>query len=516
MSRSAVAGAHGAPQPGALPTGLRLKLITIALVLAPLIQVFDTALLSVALKQMQGSLSATQDQMAWVLTSYLIALAVMTPLWGALSSIFGRKPLLLLGITGFIIFSMLSGTSTTLSEILIYRFCQGAFGAALIPLSQSSLLSVYRREDFSIAMGWWGVGIMFGPVFGPTFGGYLTEYFNWRWVFYLNLPLGLLAFAMIAALVPRQRNMARRPFNYLGFFMLAVSVASVQFVLDRGERLDWFSSPTIIVLSLVAAAAIWVFMVNSLTSKTPFVDPAIFRNRFYVFGIVLRILFGVFLFASLVLVPPFLQNQGGYPLIDSGVIMASRGAGAMFAALFTGHMLKVVDPRKVILVGMTLSAYSMWQFSNFTQDVDLNAVLINNFAQGVALSFFIIPVNTVAFSSIAPEHRDAGTAFYSLLNNIGRSLGIALFASYLARNTQAVHEILSAKITPFNDGLRHVGVPEVWNLDTPAGLRAINVMVTQQAELIAYIIDFRLLAAIIVICMPVVFMLRNPLKEAAQ
>lgn len=499
-------------QAGALPTGLRLKLITVALILAPLIQVFDTALLSVALREMQGSLSATQDQMAWVLTSYLIALAVMTPLWGAISSIFGRKPLLLLSIVGFITFSMLAGTSDTLREILIYRFCQGAFGAALIPLSQSSLLSIYRREDFSIAMGWWGVGIMFGPVFGPTLGGYLTEYFNWRWVFYLNLPLGLLAFAMIALLVPRQRNTPRRTFNYIGFFMLAVTVASVQFVLDRGERLDWFSSPAIIVLILVAAGAFWVFMVNSLTSRTPFVDPAIFRDRNYVFGIVLRILFGVFLFSSLVLVPPFLQNQGGYSMIDSGVVMAWRGAGAMFAAMFTGHLLKFIDPRKVILFGMVLSAYSMWEFSNFTQDIDLTSVVVINFVQGIALSCFIIPVNTVAFSSMAPEHRDVGTAFYSLLNNIGRSLGIALFASYLARNTQANHEILRAQITPFNDAVRHVGLPEVWNLDTLAGLQAVNVMVTAQAELIAYIIDFRLLAAIVVISMPAVFLLSNPLR----
>ncbi len=496
-----------------LPSGLRLKLITIALIMAPLIQVFDTALLSVALRQMQGSLSATQDQMAWVLTSYLIALAVMTPFWGAISSIFGRKPLLLLSIVGFVTFSMLSGTSDTLREILIYRFCQGVFGAALIPLSQSSLLSVYRREDFSIAMGWWGVGIMFGPVFGPTLGGYLTEYFNWRWVFYLNLPIGLIAFTMLALPVPRQGNMPRRSFNYLGFIMLAITVASVQFVLDRGERMDWFSSPTIIILTLAAAGAFWVFVVNSATSHTPFVDPAIFRNRFYVLGIVLRILFGVFLFSSLVLVPPFLQNQGGYPIIDSGVIMASRGAGAMFAATFTGHMLKIIDPRKVILFGMALSAYSMWEFSNFTQDIDLNLALANNFAQGMALSFFIIPVNTVAFSSLPAEHRDAGTSFYSLLNNIGRTLGIALFASYLARNTQATHEILSRHITPFNDAIRHVGMPEVWNLDTMAGLQAVNIMVTRQAELIAYIIDFRLLAAIIIICMPVVFLLKNPLRQ---
>jgi len=505
--------AAAALKPESTPTGMRLKLITIALILAPLLQVFDTSLMSIALRQMQGSLSATQDQMAWVLTSYLIALAVMTPLWGAVSSIFGRKPLLLLSIVGFIFFSIMSGTSETLTEILIYRFAQGMFGAALIPLSQSALLSVYPREDYGIAMGWWGVGIMFGPVFGPTLGGYITEYFNWRWIFYLNLPIGLLAFIMIATLVRRTHNLKRRTFNYFGFVMLAITVASAQFIMDRGERLDWFSSPTIILLALVGAGAMWVFIVNSFTSKIPFVDPAIFRDKNYMSGIVLRVLFGVMLFGSLVMIPPFLQNQGGYPLIDSGVIMAARGGGAMVSALFIGHLLKIIDPRKVIVSGMALGAVTMWQFSNFTQDIELTTVLMNNFVQGIALSCFIIPVNTIAFSTIAPEQRDVGTAFYSLLNNMGRSLGIALFASYLVRNTQATHSVLSDHITPFNEGVRHLGLPEAWDMSSPSGLSALNRMVTQQAELIAYIDDFRLMAVILVIFIPVVLVMQNPLRK---
>ncbi len=495
------------------PTGLRLKLITMALILAPLLQVFDTSLISIALRHMQGSLSATQDQIAWVLTSYLIALAVMTPFWGAISGRFGRKPLLMLSIVGFMVFSLLSGTSQTLTEIVIYRFVQGMFGAALIPLSQSSLLSIYPREDFGIAMGWWGVGIMFGPIFGPTLGGYITEYFSWRWVFYLNMPIGFMALVMIGILVPRPGNRVKRKFNYFGFVMLAISVASVQFILDRGERLDWFSSPVIITLALVAAGAMWVFLVNSLTSKVPLFDPTIFRNKNYVFGIILRILFGLLLFGSLVLIPPFLQNQGGYPMIDSGVIMAARGAGAMASAMIVGRLMKLVDPRKVIVFGMSLAAITMWQYSNFTQDIVLSHVLINNFFQGIALSSFIIPVNTIAFSSMAPEQRDSATSFYSLLNNMGRSVGIALFASYLARNTQAAHSVLSELITPFGDGWRHTVVPEAWDMTTTSGLQAINRMVTQQAELIAYIDDFRLLSIIIVVCIPAVFLMRNPLRE---
>jgi DHA2 family multidrug resistance protein len=503
--------AAGALDDDGRPTGLRLRIITISLILAPLIQVFDTSLMSISLKQMQGSLSATQDQMAWVLTSYLIALAIMTPLWGAISGRFGRKPLLLLSIVGFIIFSLACASSDSLTEILIYRFMQGMFGAALIPLSQSSLLSIYKREDFSIAMGWWGVGIMFGPVFGPTLGGYITEYFNWRWAFYLNLPIGLMAFVMISIMVPRQGQQKKaKPFNYFGFVMLGTTVACIQFILDRGERLDWYSSPTTILLTLLGLATLWVFIVNSMTSDSPLVDPALFRDKNYMSGIVLRVLFGVFLFGSLVLIPPYLQNQGGYPLVDSGIVMAYRGAGSMAAAMIVGGILKFVDPRKVILTGMSLAALTIWQLSTYTQDFNQAAIYFVSFAQGISLACFIIPVNTIAFSTLTPEQRDIGTSFYSLLNNIGRSLGIAMLASYLARNTQENHSILSEHISIFNDGVRHLPMPDVWDLTTTSGLQAVNRAVSQQAELIAYINDFRLLALVIVVCMPVVLMMRNP------
>lgn len=492
------------------PTGLRLRLITISLILAPLLQVFDTSIMSIALREMQGSLSATQDQIAWVLTSYLIAVAIMTPLWGALGGIYGRKRLLLISIAGFMVFSLLAGTSHTLSEILTYRFMQGLFGAALIPLGLSALLSNYAPKDFSIAMGWWGVGIMFGPVVGPTLGGYITEYWNWRWAFYLNLPIGLLAFAMILFLVPRRSDAKRRKFNYFGFIMLATTVACLQFILDRGERLEWFSSPTIIALALIGLAAMWVFVINSLTTDTPFIDPLIFVDRNYLSGIVLRILFGVMLFGSLVLIPPFLQDQGGYSVLDSGIIMAPRGLGTMIASIFVGRLVKIVDPRKVIAAGMLITAACMWSFSNFTQDMDQNAIITINVIQGVAFALFVVPVNTIAFSTLPAAQRDVGTAFYSLLNNIGRGLGIALLAGFLLRQSQVSYGILSGHVTMFNDHIRHLGLPDAWDPTVPAGLGAISRMVTKQAELIAYIADYRLLTAIILCCIPVLLLMRNP------
>jgi len=500
------------PSP-AYPSGFRLTLITIALILAPLLQVLDSSIMSVALRQMQGSLSATQDQVAWVLTSYLIAVAVLTPFWGAISGRFGRKPLLLISIAGMVVFSVLSGTSTTLTEILTYRFMQGVFGAALIPLAQSSLLSMYPRQDIGIAMSWWGVGVMMGPIFGPTLGGYITEYYSWRWAFYLNVPVGITAFTMIALLVPRPGTRSRRSFNYFGYVMLAIAVAALVFVLDRGERLDWFASPTITILTAISAAALWVFAVNSFTSETPFVDPAIFRDRNYVFGIVLRVMFGAMLFGSLVLVPPFIQNQGGYSLVDSGVILAPRGFGAMVAAFFAGRYLKAIDPRLVIAFGMSVAAATMWEFSGFTGDEDVNHIIVINFIQGVAFSCFIIPVNAVAFSTIGTAERDMGTAFYSLMNNIGRSLGIAALASYLARGTQANHAILGEFITPYSEALRHVPLPDALDWADPAGLAALDRLITQQSELIAYAADFQALALTIAICIPALLLMNNPFRR---
>ncbi len=503
-----------AQSPPARPTGWRLVLITISLMLAPLLQVFDTAVVSIALRQMQGSLSATQDQMSWVLTTYLIALAVMTPLWGALSIIFGRKPLLLFSIVGFVIFSILAGTSSTLAEILIYRFGQGVFGAALFPIALSALLSNYRREDYGIAMGFWGIGMMFGPVFGPTLGGYLTEYFSWRWVFYLNVPIGILAFTMMAFLIPRTHERPTRgKFNYFGFVMLSIAIASMQFILDRGERFEWFQSPTIIILSLLAFATLWMFLVNSLTTDNPFIDLSIFSDKNFLSGIILRVVFGVIMFGTLVLLPPFIQNIGGYSLIDSGWIMAPRGLGSMVSSLYVGYLIKRFDPRKLMVFGMLVTAWTMWELSRFTTDVDMNWMIFIVFIQGASFTFYLIPVNSIAFSTLRDDQRDAGTSFFALLNNLGRSMGIAFLASYLAYKTQANHAVLSQLINPFNDHLRHLGLPAPFDISDPRGLSLLNRIVRQQAELLAYIADFQFLCLLLLCCLPIVFLMRNPLAR---
>ncbi|MGD9805351.1 MAG: DHA2 family efflux MFS transporter permease subunit [Hyphomicrobiaceae bacterium] len=499
------------PVPGSFSSA-RLRLMTVALILAPLIQVFDTTIVSIALRQMQGELSATQDQVSWVLTSYLVTLSVMTPLWGVISGNFGRKPLILIAIVGFTTFALLSGLSHSLEEIMVWRAIQGIFGAALLPIAMSWLLSLYRREDFSIAMAWWGVGMMFGPVFGPTIGGYVAEYYNWRWAFYLNVPIGVLAFFAVAFVVPETASRPPRKFNYFGFVTLGVAIAALQFILDRGQRLDWFESSTIVVVTLVGLSAFWLFLVNSLSSSTPFIDPAIFRDRNYLGGTVLRTLFGVLLFGSLVLLPPFVQEIGGYTVFDSGLILAPRGAGTMTASFLTGYFIKRIDPRKVIALAMATIAITMWEISTFTEDIDQTRLIINNFIQGLAFGTFMVPLNSVAFTTMPAEQRDAGTAFYSLLNNIGRGFGVALFSTYLAYANQRFHAGLTEHVSPVVETLRHVPLPDQWSLTDPAGLAAFERTLAKQAKLLAYIADFQLLAILIAACIPVLLFMSNPHK----
>jgi MFS transporter, DHA2 family, multidrug resistance protein len=495
--------------------GARLLLITVALVLAPLVQVFDTATVSIALRHMQGELSATQDQIAWVITSYLITLTVFTPVWGVLGGMFGRKRLILISIAGFTSSAMLAGMSTSLTEILIWRAVQGFFGSALLPLGMSSMLSVYPREKLGIAMAWWGVGMMFGPVFGPTIGGYVTEYLTWRWAFYINLPIGIVAFLMTAFIVPRTGVRTFKKFNYYAFATLGIAIACLQFILDRGERYDWFESPMMVTIALIGFAALWLFLVNVFTTSTPFIEPVLFKDRDYLAGTVLRTLFGVLIFGSLVIMPPFIQDIGGYPPLLSGYAMAPRGAGTMLASFLVGYLLPHMDPRKMIAAAMLVMAATMWQLSTFTEDIDMTAFGINNFIQGLAFGAFMVPLNSLAFVTLKPELRDAGTSFYSLVNNIGRSLGVALFSSYLVRSSQSYQATLTEHIRPDSDIMRHITLPAPWSLTDPVGLAALERTVVQQAKLLAYIADYQLITVVILVCMPALLFMKNPHKHTA-
>ncbi|MEW6167753.1 MAG: DHA2 family efflux MFS transporter permease subunit [Pseudomonadota bacterium] len=489
-------------------TPLQRGLITVSIMLATIMQTLDTTIANVALPHMQGSMSATQDQISWVLTSYIVAAAIMTPPTGVLAARLGRKRLFAIMVAGFTVASMLCGAATSLAEMVFYRLLQGAFGAGLVPLSQAVLLDTYPREKHGSAMAMWGVGVMVGPILGPTLGGYLTESYNWRWVFYINLPFGILALLGILAFVPETAR-ERRRFDFFGFALLSLAIGALQMMLDRGESEDWFASPEIVSEAVLAGLFLYMFVVHMFTARTPFLEPGLFKDRNLAVGLVLIFVVGVVLLATLALLPPFLQNLMGFPVLTTGLVLAPRGVGTMIAMLLVGRLFGKVDIRVLILLGIGLMALSLREMSGFTTDVPVSTIVRTGVIQGLGLGFIFVPVSTVAFSTLAPHYRNEGTAIFSLMRNIGSSVGISIVVTLLAHNTQVNHADIASIMTPFRAGLQSPWLPQVWNWHTTAGVVALNGEATRQAATIAYLNDFIFMMWVTLLCAPLLLLLRK-------
>ena len=489
-------------------------LITVSVMLATIMQALDTTIANVALPHMQGSLSATQDQISWVLTSYIVAAAIMTPTSGFLSARLGRKRLFVWSITGFTIPSILCGVATSLTEMVVFRLLQGVFGAALVPLSQSVLLDTYPREKHGSAMAMWGVGVMVGPILGPTLGGYLTEFYDWRFVFLINLPFGILALLGILAFVPETERDKERPIDWFGFALFGVAIGALQMMLDRGELKDWFSSPEIVVEAVLAGLCFYMFLVHMTTHPRPFLSPRLFRDRNFVTGLFLIFMVGIVLLATMALLPPFLQNLKGYPVITVGFALAPRGIGTMVAMLVVGRLVNKLDPRLLMLAGLGMTALSLHQMAGFNLDTDVWALTWTGVLQGFGLGFIFVPLSAVTFSTLEPSLRTEATGLFSLLRNLGSSIGISAVIMLLSRNTQINHAALSEYVTPFDPALRAM-LPNAWSLDTASGLAALNAEVTRQAATVAYLDDFRLMMGVTLLAIPLVFLLRRARRGPA-
>ncbi len=497
---------------GAAP---RRGLITLSIMLATIMQALDTTIANVALPNMQGGLSATQEQIAWVLTSYIVAAAIMTPPTGFLAARFGRKRLFLVAVAGFTLASMLCGAAASLEQLVLFRLLQGAFGAGLVPLSQAVLLDTYPREQHGSAMALWGVGVMVGPILGPTLGGYLTDLYNWRWVFYINLPFGILALLGILAFVPETLRDRGRPFDWFGFGLLSLAIGALQLMLDRGQSLDWFSSSEIVLEAVVVGLGLYLFVVHTLTAERPFLDPNLFRDRNLVTGLLFIFIVGIILLATLALLPPFLQSLLGYPVITTGYVLAPRGLGTMVAMFLVGRLIGRIDTRLLILTGLLLTAFSLWEMAGFTTDSTTWDIVRSGLVQGLGLGFIFVPLSTVTFATLAPRFRTEATAMFSLIRNLGSSIGISIVVTLLAHNTQVNHASLGSLVTPFNQALRWVDVTRFWSLDQPQGLVALNGEVTRQAATIAYLDDFSLMMYVILLAVPLLLLLRAPKAAAA-
>ncbi|WP_375738669.1 DHA2 family efflux MFS transporter permease subunit [Pseudomonas boanensis] len=488
--------------------GTHKGLITLTVMLATIIQALDSTIANVALPHMQGSMGTTQDQISWVLTSYIVATAIFMPLTGFLAARVGRRRLFIWSIVGFTLASMLCGAAQSLDQIVLFRILQGMFGASLVPLSQAVLLDTYPQEQHGSAMAMWGVGVMVGPILGPTLGGWLTEYYSWRWVFYINLPFGLLAWFGLAAFVKEAPTDRTRHFDLLGFGLLALAIGSLQLMLDRGESQNWFASREILVEALLAGLSLYLFLVHLLTCRQPFIESAMFRDRNLCLGLILIFMVGIILLAAMALLPPFMQHLMGYPILDIGYLMAPRGIGTMVAMMVVGRLINRVDPRGMISLGLLLTALSMWEMTLFTAEVSATEIIRTGVVQGLGLGLIFVPLSTLAFSTLAPHYRNDATALFSLMRNVGSGIGISIVISYLAQRTQINHAAFSDFITPFNQALAEANQGGVYDLSTPAGLVAINAEVTRQASILAYLQDFRLMMFITLASLPLVLLLK--------
>lgn len=487
-------------------------LITISIMLATIMQVLDTTIANVALPTMTGDLSASQDTINWVLTSYIVAAAIMTPVTGWLADRFGRRELFLVTIAGFTIFSMLCGLAWSLESMVAFRVMQGLFGASIVPLSQTFLLDINPKEKHGQAMAIWGAGIMVGPIIGPTLGGWLTEFASWRWVFFINLPVGILAFLGSAAFLPRA-GVRLRGFDFFGFAMLSLGVGALQLMLDRGAEVDWFSAVEIWLELGLAITGFWIFAVHLATGKDTFIDARIFADRNFVTGLVFIFVIGVILLASLALLPPMLSRLFNHSTTLTGLVMAPRGVGTMISMLLVGRLVQVVDARVLVVAGLSLTAWSLHMMTGFSPQMDDHLIIVSGVVQGLGLGLVFVPLSTVAFATLDPRFRTDAASLFNLVRNIGSSIGISIVTVLLTRNVQVNHAELSAGLTPFNQNLA-AAMPgaAAGNVST---LSQLDQLVNQQALMISYIDDFKLMMIVTLCAIPLALLLRKPKMAAA-
>jgi MFS transporter, DHA2 family, multidrug resistance protein len=478
--------------------------ITISVMLASVLQALDTTIASVALPRMGGALSASLDQMEWVLTSYIVASAVMTPLAGWLASRYGRKVVLTMSVAGFTLCSALCGMTQSLGEIVVCRALQGLAGAALVPLSQAVLLDAYPTEQHGRATALWGMGVLIGPIIGPTLGGWLTDHYSWRWVFYINVPFGLMCLAGLATFM---RESPRRisPFDFFGFATLSLAIGVLQIMLDRGQLLDWFSSMQIRIEAAVAALAFYLFFVHSLTARHPFVNLRLFRDRNFAVGNLFIFVVGVVIFSTLALLPPMLQDLMSYPVTLSGLVTTPRGIGAFITMALVGRLFGLVDTRVLVAFGLGVAAVALTIMCRFSLQMDDHLVILGSFTQGIGTGLAYVPLATVSFATLGAHLRNEGTAIFNLMRNVGSSIGISVMQALLTRNTQIAHSSLAAHVSAFN--------PDVQAL--PGQLASLNALVTRQASMIAYLDDFKALLVLTLLLIPLVLLLR-PARPRAR
>ncbi len=486
-------------------------IITICAMVATLMQALDSTIANVALPYMQGSLSASYDEVTWVLTSYIVAAAIMTAPVGWLAARFGFRALYLVSVIGFTVASMLCGLANSLTQMVLFRFIQGMFGAALVPLSQGTMLNIYPPEQRGQAMAIWGMGVMLGPILGPTLGGYLTELYNWRYVFFVNLPIGIACTLGLWFFLPRPRAQRGLRFDWFGFGVLAIGVAGLQLMLDRGETKDWFGSTEIIIEALLAAGGFYLFIVHMLTGERTFVSPRLFEDWNLVMGFLVMFMVGMVLLATTALLAPWLQLLGNNPVETAGLLLAPRGIGTMIAMMVAGRLSNKLDARIIMAFGVCLLVGSLWRLSQWTPAIDQASLIADTMVQGAGIGFVFVPLNVVAFATLEARLRYEATSFLTLVRSMGMSMGIAIFEALEVRNAQVEHAVLTVFASPLNRALE--ASPQIARALSPLsahGAAVLDGMITYQAQVIAYNDDFWLMAIVSAPILLLVLLMRMP------
>ena len=497
-------------------------IIAVSVMLSTFMEVLDTTVVNVSLPHIAGSLSATVDESTWALTSYLVANAIILPMTGWLANHFGRKRLLMASVTGFTAASFFCGLAPNLPVLIIFRVIQGACGGGLQPLSQAVLLEAFKPEERGKAMGFWGLGIVVAPMLGPVLGGWLTDSYSWRWVFYINIPVGIMSIIMTRLFIfdpPYIRRSSGR-IDYWGIGMLAVGVGALQVVLDKGQEEDWFSSHWILALVIIASAALVIFVLYEFFGTDhPVVHLRVFKIRTYGTGVLLMTILGFVLYGSLVLLPIFLQTLLGYPALQAGFAMAPRGLGSFIAMPLVGAIIARFDPRKLLALGVIVASFTLWELSRLNLNAGYWDVFWPQFIQGISLGFLFVPLTTTTIDPIPREEMGNATSIFNLMRNLGGSMGIASVTTTLARRQQIHIDRLGANINSYNlqaqmawERMRGGFMTQGADLST-AGRRAYGALfgvVQRQAAMLSFIEAFWLLSLIFLVILPLILLMKRP------
>jgi MFS transporter, DHA2 family, multidrug resistance protein len=494
------------------PAATRL-FITASVMAATLMNSLDTTIANVALPHIQGSVSASRDQVTWVLTSYIVAAAIIIPLTGWIAGRFGRKRLMLVSIVGFTIASGLCGIAGSLGEIVGFRLLQGICGAALMPMSQAILLDINPPEKHAQAMAVWTLGAILGPVLGPVLGGYLTDNLSWRWVFFINLPVGMLAFSGLTAFLSETKADTPVRLDVFGFASLGLAIAAIQLLLDRGQQLDWFSSKEICIEAAAFVLFLYLFVVQTLTARRPFINLTLFADRNFLFCSIMGFFVGVLAYGVVSIMPQLLEELMGYSVVSTGLVLAPIGGGTLIAILAVNRIARSVDGRLLMLAGLGLIAAATLMMSGMTLQMDQVVVVVAGAIQGAGIGLVFVPLSTLAFATLPSHFRNEGAAMFTLIRNLGSSIGISAFQVMSYRNAQVIQSQLVARMGPENPTM--ATLPPAFSLSNPAGIASLTSEVERQSLMVSYVNGFWLLGALSVAATALILLMRPPRADAA-